>query len=333
MSGLVLSGVLYCFLAAGQEAASTDPGKMSRAELQQAVARLVTQAERYELQERPGREPEATAYRIYHLLYYRIMGAGSPHRSTWTKEDLHAAMVPLFLEMAGYKDNPPEKPDKAGRIPYAAIRMLATLRTNGDAPGLDKIADDARQTSATRLTCALAVSVAGEALKTPVLLGVLEKEKDLELRLVAILALRYSREKRMVGEKLISWLDDPNGEIRTAAICALRGPLPPQALPKLKKAIDDLDPPQAMVFVFDVIGEYKSRAACEMLAGYLSAAFEDREKRQHILPALSGFNKASGQRFMRAGAHNEEYYLDQAKAAVKWWNDVGRRTFKEAGDR
>jgi len=248
-------------------------------------------------------------------------------------EDLHPAMVPLLLATAGYKDSPPDRPDKGGRIPYAAIHMLATLRTNGDAPMLDKIADNARQTSATRLTCVLAMYAAGERLKTPVLLSVMENERDLELRLVAILALRDSREKRAAGERLIPLLDDPNSEIRTAAICALKGPLPPPALPKLKKAIDDLDPPQAMVFIFDVIGEYKSREACEILAGYLSAALEDRDKAKHIYQALGGFNTASGKYFGEAGAHNDAFYRDKARAAVKWWHDEGRRAFSEEGDR
>ena len=77
-------------------------------------------------------------------------------------------------------------------------------------------------------------------------------------------------------------LDDTNGEVRTAAICALEGPLPPTALPKLKKIIEDGDTPQAMVFVFRVIAEYKNREACEILAGYLSAALEDRDKAKNI---------------------------------------------------
>ena len=175
---------------------TTDLGKMSKEELAAVTGELLDKAEKYETEEHLASRPsEPTAYRFYHLLYYHILSDSSARRRTWEKDDLHPAMVPLFLERAGYKETPPDKPEASGHIPYAAVKMLATLRKNGQAPALDKLADDARQNSATRLTCALALYAAGERLKTPVLLDVLDKETDLEPRLVAILALRDSREK------------------------------------------------------------------------------------------------------------------------------------------
>jgi hypothetical protein len=135
----------------------------------------------------------------------------------------------------------------------------------------------------------------------------------------------------MAGDKLVSLMDDPNAEIRTAAICALRGPLPPQALTKLKKVVDDVDPPQAMPFVFDTIGQYKGREACEVLAGFLGAALEDRDKAKYLANAVMAFDRASGKRFMEAGAHDVAFYRNLAKAALAWWRDEGRRTFSEEG--
>ena len=126
---------------------------MSKEELAAVTGELLDKAEKYETEEHLSSRPsEPTAYRFYHLLYYHILSDSSARRRTWEKDDLHPAMVPLFLERAGYKETPPDKPEASGHIPYAAVKMLATLRKNGQAPALDKLADDARQNSATRLT-------------------------------------------------------------------------------------------------------------------------------------------------------------------------------------
>ena len=198
---------------------TTDLSKMSQEELATVTGQLLAKAEKSEsMRASPGGRQEPTAGLVQQSLAYAVMGENPSYPRSWQKEDLHPAMVPLLLAKAGYEEKPPEKPEKPGCISYATVPMLASLRKNGQAPALDKLADDARQTSATRLTCALALYAAGERLKTPVLLEVLDREKDFELRLVAITELRESREKRLAGDKLVALLDDANSEIRTAAI-------------------------------------------------------------------------------------------------------------------
>jgi HEAT repeat protein len=256
------------------------------------------------------------------------MTASSSDRTDWRLEELHPKMVPTWLGAAGYRAEPKQPPQRdTSRPAYAAVALLAALRKNGELEELDEIADDERQTAGTRLTCVMALHRAGEKLRTPVLLKVASGDKNLERRLIAILALRYS-EDRQVGEALVKLLDEENAELRTAAICALAGPKPPQAVPKLKRAIDELDPPQAMSFTFDVLGKYKSREACEALAGFLAAGLEDRRKIEHVRNALWALEAATGQRWDAGDAATDAAYRAKVEAAVTWWKDEGRRTME-----
>ena len=269
-----------------------------------------------------------TSYAIYHLLYYHVMHEGSD-APDWRLEELHPRMAVAMLVPAGYRPDAKEKPARdTSRPAYASVELLAALRKNCELDGLDEIADDANQSGGTRLTCVMALFRAGEKLKTNVLMDVAANDRNLERRMVAILALRYAEGDRAAGALLVKLLDEPNAEVRTAAICALKGPLPPQAVPKLKQAIDTLDPPQSLLFVFDVLGEYKSRDACEALAGFLAAGLEDRRKTEHLYRAVSGFETATGQRWNVAGLANEALYKEQAKRAVEWWKTEGRRTIE-----
>jgi hypothetical protein len=222
---------------------TTNLDKMTAEQLEVVADRLLKKASQDNyLNASPGRE-EVTAYRFFHLVTYGIVQprSSSSGRALWYPEELRAAMVRPLLARAGYVQEPTaETRQTRGRIPYAAIGLLADLRRNHEALDLPQIADDARQNTATRLTCTLALLAADEELKTPVLLSILETEKDLENRLVAILALQYSRERGPAGAKLVELLDDSNREVRVAATCALRGPRPGQALPKLKKFVDEL---------------------------------------------------------------------------------------------
>jgi HEAT repeat protein len=261
-------------------------------------------------------------------LYYQMMTASSSDRIEWRLEELHPKMVPTWLAAAGYLPEPKQARERdTSRPVYAAVPLLATLRQTGELDELDEIADDERQTAGTRLTCVMALFRAGEKLKTPVLMSIASGDRNLERRLVAILALRYS-EDRQTGAALVKLLDDENAEVRTAAICALAGPMPPQAVPKLKKAIDDLDPPQAMLFIFEVLGKYKSREACEALAGFLAAGLEDKRKTEHLRNAISALEAATGQRFGAADARTDADYRAKAQVALAWWKDEGRRTLE-----
>jgi hypothetical protein len=160
---------------------------------------------------------------------------------------------------------------------------------------------------------------AGEELDTPSLIAILDTETRLELRLVTIIALMHSRDPKKVVPRLVELLDDRNAEIRTAAVCALRGPKPPEAVPKLKGMIDELTPEPAMVFIFDVIGEIGTTEAQQALADFMLQALEDTHKAKHLSDALDAFETATGQRWRSAGAHDEAYYREKAREALAWW--------------
>lgn len=315
-----------------QDKITTDMNEWSAEQLQVLAARFVKRAAWN--MTGSSRDPEEwkdrpTSYAIYHLLYYDLLEPGSSDAPDWSLAELHPKMLPTFLAAAGYHPQPKESPSRdASRPAYAVVGLLAALRKNGELDELDDIAEDAKQSAGTRLTCVMALFRADEKLRTPVLMSIAGTDKNLERRLVAILALRYCGDDRQVGELLVRLMDDDNAEIRTAAICALTGPLPPRAVPKLKRAIDALDPPQAMVFIFDVLGQYKNRDACEALAGFLAASLEDKRKAEHLSDALSALETATGQDWTGAGAQTDEFYRTKAKEAIAWWQAVGRKNIQ-----
>jgi hypothetical protein len=276
-----------------------------------------------------GLKSQPTSYAIYHLLYYTVMESGSD-KPDWRLEELHPQMASTFLAPAGYREDPKSPPARdTSRPAYASVELLAALRKNGELDQLDEIAEDARQTAGTRLTCVMALFRAGEKLRTNVLMEIAASDRNLERRLVSILALRYAEDDRAAGTLLVKQLDDDNAEIRTATICAVKGPRPPQAVAKLKQAIDTLNPPQAMSFAFDVLGAYKSRDACEALAGFLAAGLEDRRKTEHLYYALSAFESATGKQWSAPGLEKEPLYRERARLATEWWKTEGRRTFEQ----
>ena len=151
--------------------------------------------------------------------------------------------------------------------------------------------------------------------RSDIVLELLAKEKDLERRLAQILTLRYADRSKDVIDRLVELLDDRNEEIRIAAACALQELRPREALPKLKRMIDELRPQQGMLFLLSVVGKYQTKEAAEILAAFLAAALEDAEKEKHLYNALSAFDAATGQRFGQSSGT----YPQKAKEALAWW--------------
>ena len=124
----------------------------------------------------------------------------------------------------------------------------------------------------------------------------------LKRRLVAILALKYSADAKTVSAPLIELLDDPNRNVRTAAIYALEGSAPKAALPKLKKVLDELEPPQAVYVAIRTIGLMEGKEASGALADFLEAAQNDPKKAKYVYEALRAFQNGTGQDWIEAGA-------------------------------
>ncbi len=245
---------------------TTDLDKMTPEQLEVVLDHLLKKADRDRYVEPRSGRAEVTAYRFYQLMTYRIMHRSSVEPAAWYPEELRPGMVRPILARAGFLKEPTaETHETAGGF---LTRRSACWRICGRT---------AAPRSCRRLPTTLVrirprglhvrwrFLASGEELKTRVLLSILEKEKDLESRLVAILALQYASEHATTGAKLVELLDDPNIEIQTAAICALRGPRPGAALPKLKKVVDKFDARQGYFFVLETLGAYRTREANAIL--------------------------------------------------------------------
>jgi hypothetical protein len=295
---------------------STNMGKMSKEQIQVIVHRMMGRTDGNAAQLYRSNPTE-----FIKRQFDDVLTTIRQERRSWQDEELDAAMVPVLLELAGYNDDPPEKApeQQMERIPYAVIPILATLRANGLVPLLDKIAADKRQTSVTRITCLLALYRAGEKLNAAEVLAVLKEEKNLERRIVAILSLKFSEDAKRVAAPLMELLDDPNQNIQTAAVYALEGSAPKEALPKLKKFLDELQPRQAVYSIISTIGLMEGKESRAVLADFLEAVEENPKKAQYTFHALMTFQRCTGQNWIEAGAHPESYYREKAKVAVDWW--------------
>ena len=156
---------------------------------------------------------------------------------------------------------------RAGFLKEPTAETHETLRADslrGDRP-VGGSAEERRARSCRRLPTTLVrirprglhvrwrLLASGEELKTRVLLSILKKEKDLESRLVAILALQYASEHATTGAKLVeccSTIRTSRFRPRRFVPCAARGPA---ALPKLKKVVDKFDARQGYFFVLETL--------------------------------------------------------------------------------
>jgi hypothetical protein len=299
-----------------KEKLSTDMGKMSREQLQVVVHRLSAQVERADRRRQGGESASQFAYAIG-----AAMSREREDRRIDWPQNLHPAMVPLLLEQSGYVENPPEKAQErdTARISLTIVSMLAELHRNHEAPGLEKVAGDKRQNSAVRLTCLLALAAAGEDLKTGEVLDALSKETKVPRRIVAILALEYSGEQKLAVPVLFKYLDDANRDVREAAVLALRTSKPKEALPKLKKILEEVRPRDPVSSALQLVASIRSKASQKILADFLQATLKEDKKATYLYQALHAFEQATDQRWTNAGANPESHYRDAARQALEWW--------------
>jgi HEAT repeat protein len=295
---------------------TTDLGAMEREQLQLIVDRLLKRAARAE-RDYGARDPaERVGYQLAAALHPE---RESGRRREAIKADLHPAMVPILLAAAGYEEKPPDQPAREDHaIPFAAIPMLAAFRKDGEAPILDKVAADARQNSAVRLLCLFALHVAGDDLDTRALLELSKAEKKLERRILILTALGHCSDDSAVPP-LLEALDDRNVHVRNTGVSALMRHRPKAALPKLKKLLADPGSTGNVSAALDLVGEIGTREGQTILADFLKATQDGGGKSRDLYQALRAFQAATGQRWIEAGAHNDDYYRGKAKEALEWW--------------
>lgn len=287
---------------------TTDIGKWTEAQREAYVDALLRKSSRLERQQN-------SAYDMYHVIKYDLLKINDPDERGWDAEELHPALERALLAKIGVGDDP-FRP-LAQSIDFGAVGALAELRQNGYARGLDEIARDPTRSGTARVACVLTLHVAGEDLMPKVLVEVLESEPQLETRLTAIESLMLCTDSKLAGPVLLKLLDDPNREVRAAALCGLFGSHPPEALPKLAGMLEDERLGRYQSFLLDLIGEYGDSAAA-ILATYLEKSLRENRS-ENIYAALSAFEEATGQRFREAGAHDAVYYRSKALEALAWW--------------
>ena len=299
-----------------RERITVDPAKMSRAQLEVIADRIVLRLAKAERNDGPGEPADRIATRLRSVFQ---PDSDPEDDSPWWQGSLHPAMAPTLLAAAGYE----VKPTRARGtwehtpIPYDLIPVLAALQKEDKRVGLDRIARDPRQNSAVRLTCLLARYGAGERLDTKAVVELLGKEKHLEMRLVATLALEHG-DPREAAPCLLSLLDDPNVHIRAAAVQALHAAKPPAAVPKLRRVLDE--PRGIGVYrALDLLAAIGGQEARAVLAAYLQDSLAGGRKRPYLHHARYACERATGQRWTRAGAQTAVYYRAAARRALAWW--------------
>jgi HEAT repeats len=212
---------------------TVDMNRMNRQQLERVLAALLAESERGDRDYSPGRA-EFSTYELSSKLS-RSIYRSSVDRPAWYENEIHPAMLPILLERCGVDGG-----DKtSGRaLQYHVIPMLAQLRKDGEAPNLDAVAKDRNQPATVRMACLLANHVAGEDIATEAMLELYTKEKNLEIRLAALLMLPSTVMPRKAAPQLLEALDDPNAHIRSAAVIAMASIPVPGALPKLAQMLE-----------------------------------------------------------------------------------------------
>lgn len=197
---------------------TTDLGKMSREQMQVVVHRLLRCVDwRFE------NDVNGSILELSENLRDVLMREPDK-RPSILAQDLHPSMIPILLDLCGYQENESEGPSiaQADKISFSIVSMLAELRRRNRSLILEKVSEDRNQNSVVRLTCVLSLVSAGGALRTKEVLDIVQNEPNEDLRVIAVLALGYSLDRRVAMAELNRLLDDPNLDVRAAAQIALK---------------------------------------------------------------------------------------------------------------
>ena len=103
-------------------------------------------------------------------------------------------MIRLTLARAGYRDDGARDQPVVRPFLLETVPVLAELARNGNFQAINEIASDRKQNRTVRLSCILALLVAGEPLRTNDLLEMPRASRLLEYRLIIFVSLGFARE-------------------------------------------------------------------------------------------------------------------------------------------
>jgi hypothetical protein len=292
----------------------TDIGKMTPAQVAHIVRRLRETAPAHQ-----GPKGNGPSYEVQAVLSSIFYGSGRPEvggPQSWVAEELHPALGPVFLAQMGYRAKGAGGQDVAA-VPYQLVHILAEMRKQSALPQLDKVAEDASQNSAVRFVCLLALASAKEGVRVPAVLSILAQEKKLERRVAALSFLYYADDLEPAADFLIEVLDDPNAEVRGAAVYGLSRKPPPRVLKRLKELAEAKHDQK----VLEAISNIRTVSAQQFLADYLAKTLGDRPKTQRIYDTLWAFQHATNQSWISAGSYSFDQYEKMARKALAWWKE------------
>lgn len=296
----------------------TDPAEMDKDHLWTAVSRLVGTA---------GREPDDKEREGAWSTWNLVNAAVAAERSAWWREELHPAMIPVLLGPTDFAEEaaPPKNRRDSGRIAFGAIPFLAALRKSGEADSLSRIAQDAKENSATRITCLLALAGAGEPIKTDLVVSLLEGEKKLDRRLTLLNLLGHSTEPQSAGAPLIKVMDDPNLQVRVAALYVLARHKPkdldPKVLPRCRVFLRENPRGHASAEAMQLVASFRTREAQAILAEWLETNLEHSSD-YNFGSALEAFAAATGRKVPSNSpglGYNGAAAKKTAQEALAWW--------------
>ena len=311
-----------------QTTLTVDPEKMTDEQVKNVATELLHCSEK-ELGRHGGRSSQRSDVQASFEALVSTTSESS-RLSEWYPEEVSARMTPGFLEAAGYSAKPgADVTAGSGTVSFPAVPLLAVVCKNGQSALVKRIANDPKQDDAVRLTCLLALHTAGNNVDSKPVISIFDTDTRLDCRTVAILMLSFSEKGGPAGEKLIAALDDDNKDIRLAAIYGLRFNAPRAAVPRLAKILVDREPAELVDPALILFGRFTGDDVAEALAEFIEKTLKDGEGgRTELYRALFSFSTVTHGDWVAAGAHQPEYYEDQAKKAMQAWRATHPRVNK-----
>jgi WD40 repeat protein len=245
----------------------------------------------------------------------------SAYWRSWWPEDLHPSCWKLLLEEMGQGDSSPDREIRP--IDWRQVAMTASLAAEGRDDDLVAGLDDAKESVPYRVACLWALTKARGKAPAASALKLYRDAKSLDHRLAIVLALRQAEGKE-AGDALVGWLRDPNRNIRFAALVALPGPRPAEALPILRErmhagatASENLAGDFCHRSMLRTLVEYRSPAATHVLADFLQASIE-KEGTVSEYDAFAALCEAAGRALPNARETPDESMRVAREAIAEW---------------
>ena len=258
-----------------------------------------------------------TAYGSYHNVYYRLLK--KVEGDSLNGLPVGGKMIPLFLGIDSDDDEQANTREAVHSVfPYELVWILAEYAKQGHRKQIQSIATSTQHDTATRLICHLALFRSGSRYPTEAIIELLDQERDLERRLIALASLRWSNQAGQ--DKLAKTLDDQNQEIVAIAACALKSPVTTETLQTLQQKLEN-STSNTPSMLYSAMGNLNSarekRAWQQVLIHSLKRNLDD----SHLGYIVNGFVDSWDIPYAQYSPTREEDNLTRARLALQYSKD------------